>query len=565
MDLVLYPTPLAASHLESSANGLARKPDTLHHGNAAATDSHLQTSPATSDTSARQKRRRNKPSLSCETCTVKKTKCDRNRPVCFACVKRRSECTYSHLADLIEESHRQLGIDSPRKRAKNNNHASSNAPESTPAGRPPGPQPTDRAPSRSSTGSSPMLLSNVPFSHPTVSNVFKAEHPFSNYWTHQGGLAEVIGVLPSKDQADILVSKYFDAVDPVYPMIHRESFQGDYDLFWSLPPMERHTIDGSLVALIFVMLAMGTQFVAIPSPDQKEQTAEFYVSASHQALKVNNYLGRPSLRSMQTMVLIIYFLMNDNHASDAFAFAGILTRHAYALGLNRDPSVIVPNAHPFEKQQRRKLWQAVLFQDTFFSIILKLPPTATHSDCRVEDLGPEVDPALTEDGATDISYISSMWELANLVQPTICTPRSLSMPICHSPGDRARLVTAFQDVYTNLPRPFRTFSEASICDLATRSRRLARQTLFLTSNYFHCLMLIYADEHEKLEVDVQRTLDAAHEAISSFFLLHTLFEDEARVWYHFQNRAFSEAVSHLYRAEEFVLLEYVSADKESSS
>lgn len=56
-------------------------------------------------------------------------------------------------------------------------------------------------------------------------------------------------------------------------------------------------------------------------------------------------------------------------------------------------------------------------------------------------------------------------------------------------------------------------------------------------------MLVYADEHENLEVDIDGTLDSAHEAINSFFLLHTLFEDEARVWYHFQHRAFSEAVS----------------------
>ena len=55
------------------------------------------------------------------------------------------------------------------------------------------------------------------------------------------------------------------------------------------------------------------------------------------------------------MVLIVYFLMNDNHAADAWAFAGILIRQAYALGLNRDPSIIVPHAHAFEKQQRRKV------------------------------------------------------------------------------------------------------------------------------------------------------------------------------------------------------------------
>ena len=339
-----------------------------------------------------------------------------------------------------------------------------------------------------------------------------------------------------------LVSKYFDVVDPVYPMLDWECFRKDYEGFWSATAPERQNVDGSLVALIFVMLAMGTQFVALPSHEEMEQTSEFYLSASHQALKVINYLGRPSLRSMQTQVLITYFLMNDNHASDAWAFAGLLTRHAYALGLNRDPSIIVPNATSREKQQRRKLWQAVLFQDTFFSVLLKLPPTATYSDVRVNDLEHEVDPALSDSGATDITYIASMWNLANLVQPSICSPMSLSQPISTSESQRHRLVSEFQRLYSSFPLPFCTFSESAICQLAQRSKRLARQTLFLTSNYYHCLMLINADEHDDLELDVTATLQAAHEAITSFFLLHTLFESEARVWYHFQNRAFAEAV-----------------------
>ena len=73
-----------------------------------------------------------------------------------------------------------------------------------------------------------------------------------------------------------LIAKYFDVVDPVYPMIHSESFLRDYDFFWSIAPAERPSVDGSFVALIFVMLAMGTQFVTLPSSDDKEQTAEFY-------------------------------------------------------------------------------------------------------------------------------------------------------------------------------------------------------------------------------------------------------------------------------------------------
>ena len=271
----------------------------------------------------------------------------------------------------------------------------------------------------------------------------------------------------------------------------------------------------------------------------------FKVSAAHQALRVVGYLSRPSLRSIQTMVLVIYFLMNDNHAADAWAFAGILIRQAYALGLNRDPSVTNPNAHPSEKQQRRKLWQAVLFQDTFLTVILSLPPTATHTDVRVGDLEADAETIPSECGANDITYISSMWHLANIVQTTICTPRSLQLPISPNSTQRTRLIATFHNIYMSFPLPFRNFSEASICSLATRSKRLARQTLFLTSNYFHCLMLIYSDQHDNMDIDVRGTVDAAHEAINSFFLLHTLFQDEARVWYHFQHRAFSEAVSPL--------------------
>ena len=59
-------------------------------------------------------------------------------------------------------------------------------------------------------------------------------------------------------------------------MIHRESFERDYSCFWLLDPAERSAGDASLVALIFVMLAMGTQFVDLPSLEEKEQTAEFY-------------------------------------------------------------------------------------------------------------------------------------------------------------------------------------------------------------------------------------------------------------------------------------------------
>ena len=448
-----------------------------------------------------------------------------------------------------------------------------------------------RSGSLSSSGSSPFLLSNIPYSNHAPSPFFGlgSEHPFANYWTSRGGLTEVIGVLPAKDQADILVAKYFDAsvamhkplpetlliepasVDPVYPMVHKRNFYADYERFWSLPPGEKQTTDPVLVALHFVIYAMGTQFIGTPSDQERAQIAEFYVSASQQALRLSSYLSRASVRTLQAMVLICYFLMNDNHASDAWAFGGVLMRQAYAMGLHRDPDIFSPRCSLSDKQQRRKLWQAVLFQDTFLTVLLKLPPTATFSDVRVESLTDELDDyvngssngtadpvinpmsisniAPTSDAfptyeLSDRQYIRSMWHMANLVQRSVCTPRSLGNPLTNSAREKADLINKYQDLLKSFPTLLTTSDDAAVLKLSETNPRLLRQNLFFRSNFWHCVMIIHADENEAagMACDVKGALDAARMALQAFFDFWKCLRVDAGVWWVFQHRAFEEAV-----------------------
>ncbi|KAH7160260.1 fungal-specific transcription factor domain-containing protein, partial [Dactylonectria estremocensis] len=469
--------------------------------------------------------------------------CDRGRPHCLACIKRQTECRYAHVANLLEETTRSAAngrrmTKAPRKKTDS-------------SGKSPIPNIADRvisndlgATSRGAVALSTGLLSNVPYSLPTASNVFGigSEYPFANYWTCEGGLPEVISVLPDKSQADILLGRYFECVDPVYPMIHRQTFYADYEHFWQMGQQEKSEMEASFIAMIFVMLALGTQFVTTStSPRERKQTAEFYASASNQALRVASYLSSASLRSIQAMVLITYFLINDNHASDGWAFAGILIRQAYAMGLHRDPNIVTPNASLFEKQQRRKVWQAVLLQDTFLTVLLSLPPSATHTDVSVEDLLDDGSSIANSD-PTDTAYIRGSWTLANLVQETICSPRSLDVPICTTARHKSKLIADFRAVYRSFPDVFRSWDPDSISSLAKTNKRVVRQTLFLTSNYFHNLMLVHASESADVPVNIRGTLEAAHDAISAFFLLFSLLEIEARVWWVFNHRAFLEAL-----------------------
>ncbi|KAG5939501.1 hypothetical protein E4U60_000872 [Claviceps pazoutovae] len=180
-------------------------------------------------------------------------------------------------------------------------------------------------------------------------------------------------------------------------------------------------------------------------------------------------------------------------------------------------------------------------QDTFLTVLLSLPPSATHTDVSVDDLSDDVASIASSD-PTDTAYVRGSWMLANLVQETVCSPRSLDVSICSTVRHKSKLVADFRAVYRSFPDVFRSWDADSLTAVASTNKRIVRQTLVLTSNYFHNLMLVHASESPEVPVNVRGTLEAAHDAISAFFLMFTLLEAEARVWWVFNHRAFLEAL-----------------------
>jgi len=55
-------------------------------------------------------------------------------------------------------------------------------------------------------------------------------------------------------------------------------------------------------------------------------------------------------------------------------------------------------------------------------------------------------------------------------------------------------------------------------------------------------MLLHSSASEEVPVNVRGALEAAHDAITAFFILFDLFESEAKVWWVFNHRAFLEAM-----------------------
>ena len=72
------------------------------------------------------------------------------------------------------------------------------------------------------------------------------------------------------------MAKYFEAVDPVYPLIHRRTLYSNYERFWAAPPASRRKADADMIALHCVMYALATQFMKFPTYEEQVASGEFY-------------------------------------------------------------------------------------------------------------------------------------------------------------------------------------------------------------------------------------------------------------------------------------------------
>lgn len=67
-------------------------------------------------------------------------------------------------------------------------------------------------------------------------------YPFRNYWTAPGGLSEALVPLPSKQDAEKMIDKFFFHVDPLYPIIPQAVFRARVERFWASSQESRFVV-----------------------------------------------------------------------------------------------------------------------------------------------------------------------------------------------------------------------------------------------------------------------------------------------------------------------------------
>lgn len=389
-----------------------------------------------------------------------------------------------------------------------------------------------------------------PIERRALLNLFGAagtEHPFQNYWSDTGGLNEVVASLPPKAEADALIQRFFDAVDPRYPIIPRDAFVADVESFWLLPDEAKHKYDPAQVALQFAVYACAMHDTSLQEGQEAQlNTATFYLSCCHQSLCISNYFNRCSLLTVQTLILVCHFLIAGNRVADAWSISGIVQRQIYGLKLNRSPEGsglnVDGDANDDTFQVRLRLWQAAMSQDTLLSVYLSKPSSTTHFDVNPDYIR-ALSAAPPGSASSDAAYVRAMWQCSTLIQETICKPRSLKQPLAIDPNHRGHLVARFRQVHAAFEVPF--CQPPSSTRWETLPPRLVLQMATLASSYFHALVLLFIEKNDKtgLHNDLRAAIQAAHEGMAAFFALVRLAPGHVRTWTAVHNRTYAMAVS----------------------
>ncbi|TVY93069.1 hypothetical protein LAWI1_G000993 [Lachnellula willkommii] len=169
-------------------------------------------------------------------------------------------------------------------------------------------------------------------------------------------------------------------------------------------------VSSAWLGMLFAVLAVATSYTEL-SYHKRVATSQAFVQASFHCLRLSNFLIRPSLESLQALLILGFVLANDMKAEASWALIGLTCRLAQALGLHRGPHENARVPQPTASDlPRRKLWWTIVWQDSLLSLSFDRSPIAMMTRCQLP-LGPTADEGW--------SYTEAMYQLCSKILQSV--------------------------------------------------------------------------------------------------------------------------------------------------
>jgi len=139
--------------------------------------------------------------------------------------------------------------------------------------------------------------------------------------------------------------------------------------------------DVGQIALILAVCASGSQFSDLKL-SQRITLSRDFSRRSFQCLRLANFLFKPSLETIQALLILGTVLQNDGQSDGAWALLGLTVRLAQCQGLHTERSARVLPEHI--QKRRKALWNKVMWQDALLSLSYdRIPALAAYRTSNI--------------------------------------------------------------------------------------------------------------------------------------------------------------------------------------
>ncbi|KFA56239.1 hypothetical protein S40293_00027 [Stachybotrys chartarum IBT 40293] len=225
-------------------------------------------------------------------------------------------------------------------------------------------------------------------------------------------------VLPTRRQADRLLSLYWTYVDPLYPFLDRPTWEQAYHgLFNGLTiSVDEHLF----IATMNIIFALCTQLQESMTWEEREASSSIFFGRAQQLLPLNTW-DPGSIELVQYLLLASQYLQSTDEPHQTWMVVGAAIRIAQGLGLHLNETAV---EHPEmgDPSLLRRVWYGCVLMDRMVSMTHGRPPMMSSqlaSALPLPTLSPPVGKPTgpnTYAAETDPSFFVKSVELYEIIQ-----------------------------------------------------------------------------------------------------------------------------------------------------
>ncbi|KKP00159.1 fungal specific transcription factor [Trichoderma harzianum] len=200
--------------------------------------------------------------------------------------------------------------------------------------------------------------------------------PFTEATTPENRHASLLSLAPHTDEIQRFIPLYRHTIHPFVPLLvdidefelrvceYLES-RAAGDLRHDSKTLNQWFTGKGIntIAVILATLSCSSYFSDI-SITERSTTALKFVARAFQALRLANYMLRPSVEAVQTLLLLGNTLQNTGQSDGSWILLGTTIRLAQALGLHAANT----KTRGANSRKKEALWSVIVWQDCFLSV-----------------------------------------------------------------------------------------------------------------------------------------------------------------------------------------------------